>query len=141
MNWASTLEVALRAISWVWIGFLLEGTAADSSDFQQDLARGLARAGWYILRFLSTYFSPNTHLLGEGFALFLIGVRYPGLRRAGTWRKTGWNLILEASNKQVRPDGAYFEQSTYYHVYALDFFLHARILAARNGIAVPEELK
>ena len=140
MNWTSTLEVAWRAISWVWTGFLLEGTAADSSGFQQDLARGLARAGWYIHRFLSTYFSPNTHLLGEGVALFAIGVRYPGLRRAGTWRKTGWNVILEASRKQVRPDGAYFEQSTYYHVYALDFFLHARILAARNGIAVPEEL-
>jgi hypothetical protein len=140
MNWTSTLEVALRAISWVWTGFLLEGTAADSSDFQRDLARGLARAGWYIQRFLSTYFSPNTHLLGEGVALFLIGVRYPGLRRAGTWRKTGWSVILEASKKQVRRDGAYFEQSTYYHVYALDFFLHARILAARNGIAVPEEL-
>ena len=29
----------------------------------------------------------------------------------------------------------------YYHVYALDFFLHARILAARNGVAVPEEFE
>ena len=140
INWASTLEVAFRAISWIWAGFLLEGSAADSANFQRDLARGLERAGWYIHRFLSTYFSPNTHLLGEGVALFLIGVRYPGLRRAETWKETGWNVILEASRKQVRPDGVYFEQSTYYHVYALDFFLHARVLAARNGIAVPEEL-
>ena len=140
INWASTLEVAFRAISWIWTGFLLEGSAADSADFQRDLARGLDRAGWYIHRFLSTYFSPNTHLLGEGVALFLIGVRYPGLRRAGSWEETGWKVILDASRKQVRPDGVHFEQSTYYHVYALDFFLHARILAARNGIAVPAEL-
>jgi len=33
----------------------------------------------------------------------------------------------------------YFEQALYYHVYALDFFLHARVLAARNGLAVPAE--
>jgi hypothetical protein len=33
----------------------------------------------------------------------------------------------------------YFEQSTYYHVYAVDFFLHSRILAAANGLHIPEE--
>jgi hypothetical protein len=31
----------------------------------------------------------------------------------------------------------YFEQSFYYHVYALDFFLHLRVLASRNGLALP----
>jgi hypothetical protein len=36
----------------------------------------------------------------------------------------------------VRPDGVYFEQSLYYHVYALDFFLHARLLASRNGMEI-----
>jgi hypothetical protein len=35
----------------------------------------------------------------------------------------------------VRADGFYFEQSTYYHVYALDFFLHTRLLAERNNVA------
>lgn len=140
INWASSLEVALRAISWVWAGFLLEGTPADSPAFQQELARELARAGWYIDRFLSTYFSPNTHLLGEGFALFLIGHRYPALRGADRWAKTGWEVIQKAAVKQVREDGMYFEQSTYYHVYALDFFLHSRIFAARHGIPVSPEL-
>src|SRR5580658_6967624 len=34
----------------------------------------------------------------------------------------------------------HFEQSIYYHVYALDFFLHARILAAANQIPIPADL-
>jgi hypothetical protein len=38
----------------------------------------------------------------------------------------------------VRADGVYFEQSVYYHVYALDFFLHARILAALNNTPIPQ---
>src|SRR5262249_45282371 len=42
---------------------------------------------------------------------------------------------------QVLADGVYFEQSTYYHVYALDFFLHAMLLAERNQIPVPENLR
>jgi hypothetical protein len=49
-------------------------------------------------------------------------------------------VILEAAERQVRSDGFYFEQSTYYHVYALDLFLHARILAARNGVDIPKGL-
>ena len=140
VNWASTLEVAFRALSLLWAAFLLEGTPADSEAFQRDTTREVARSAWYISRFLSTYFSPNTHLLGEGAALFLIGLRYPGLADAGEWRETGWRIVCEEARRQVRTDGLHFEQSIYYHVYALDFFLHARLMAARNQVAVPKEL-
>jgi hypothetical protein len=140
INWASTLEVAFRALSCAWAAFLLEGTPADSDEFQAGIAREIARAGWYIRRFLSTYFSPNTHLLGEGAALFVLGVRYPGLPDAREWRETGWKIVCEEAHNQVRDDGLHAEQSIYYHVYALDFFLHARLIAERNGIAIPERL-
>ena len=133
VNWASTLEVAFRTLSLMWAAFLLEGTPADSEAFQRDTTREIARSAWYISRFLSTYFSPNTHLLGEGTALLLIGLRYPGLADAGQWRKTGWRIVCEEARRQVRADGLHFEQSIYYHVYALDFFLHTRLMAARNS--------
>jgi len=45
----------------------------------------------------------------------------------------------QAAQRQVRPDGVYFEQSLHYHVYALDFFLHSRLLAAKNGLEIPAE--
>jgi hypothetical protein len=140
VNWASTLEVAFRALSLLWAAFLLEGTPADSEAFQRDMTREIARSAWYISRFLSTYFSPNTHLLGEGTALLLIGLRYPGLADAGEWRTTGWRIVCEEARRQVRADGLHFEQSIYYHVYALDFFLHARLMAAHNRVDVPQEL-
>ena len=140
MNWTSTLEVAFRALAWTWAAFLLEGTAADSVEFQAGVARDIARAGWYIRRFLSTYFSPNTHLLGEGVALFILGARHPGLPDSADWRETGWRIVCEEARNQVRADGMHSEQSTYYHVYALDFFLHARLIAGRNGVAVPQRL-
>jgi len=48
--------------------------------------------------------------------------------------------VLSEADRQVRSDGMHFEQSLYYHVYALDFFLHARILADVNGIPVPVQV-
>src|SRR6202000_3109596 len=55
------------------------------------------------------------------------------------WKNKGWKITQEESRRQVRPDGVYFEQSLYYHVYALDFFLYARVLAARNQIEIPAD--
>jgi uncharacterized heparinase superfamily protein len=140
MNWASTLEVAFRSLSWMWSAFLLEGTPADSPEFQRRMTRELERAAWYIDRYLSTYFSPNTHLLGEGAALFMLASRCPGWRHAARWREIGWNVVTNAAKDMVHSDGFYFEQSTYYHVYALDLLLHARLIGEYNGAAIPPQL-
>src|SRR5213078_1821048 len=95
--------------------------------------------GRCIERYISTYFSPNTHLLGEAVALFFVGTLCPELPSAERWKDLGWKLTLQEAQRQVRPDGLHFEQSLYYHVYAIDFFLHARILAACNGVSIPAE--
>ena len=106
-------------------------------EFRAELLPALAFHGRYIERYLSTYFSPNTHLLGEAVALFFLGTLYPQMPRAARWKESGWKIVLHEAERQVRPDGVYFEQSLYYHVYALDFFLYARLLAARNGMEIP----
>ena len=139
INWSSSLEVGFRSLSWLWVWHLLEGSGAGSGSFKEQLWRSLSLHGRHIEVYLSTYSSPNTHLLGEAVAMFFLGVLCPELRRAAIWRDKGWRIIKEESRRQVLSDGAHFEQSTYYHTYALDFFLHARILAARNGIEVPAE--
>jgi hypothetical protein len=139
INWASSLEVAFRAISWLWVWNLLKGSSVVPPTFSRDLLQQLAVSGRHIEKYLSTYFSPNTHLLGEGLALFFLGTLCPSLPAAGRWQSKGWNILLQGAKQQVRSDGMYFEQSTYYHVYALDFFLHARILAVANGLLIPHE--
>jgi Heparinase II/III-like protein/Heparinase II/III N-terminus len=136
INWGSTLEVAFRSLSWIWVDQLLAGTA-EYADFRAEMAPALAFHGHYIERYLSTYFSPNTHLLGEAVALSFLGTLYPQMPRAARWKESGWQIVLHEAGRQVRPDGVYFEQSLHYHVYALDFFLYARLLAARNGMEIP----
>src|SRR5215470_3788530 len=139
INWASTLEVAFRSVSWIWVKHLLEGCTSVPARFRTDLLAAILFNARYVERFLSTYFSPNTHLIGEALALFFTGTLCAGVKPAARWRSLGWRILLEQAQKQVRPDGLYFEQSLYYHTYALDFFLHARRLAALNTVRVPEQ--
>jgi hypothetical protein len=139
INWASTLEVAFRSISWLWIRNLLGGCPGIPTTFEKDVVRALGVNGSYIARFLSTYFSPNTHLLGEAVALLFIGTLCPEIHSSEKWQQLGWGILQRECERQVRSDGVYFEQSLYYHVYALDFLLHARILAAKNSLTISEK--
>jgi heparinase II/III-like protein len=141
VNWASSLEVAFRSLSWLWVYFLLSGSPAMSGQFRSQWLQALGASARHLENHLSTYFSPNTHLLGEGVALFFIGTLCPELESAPRWQRRGWEIVLQEAKRQVRMDGFHFEQSTYYHVYALDFFLHSAVLASLNQISLPDEFE
>jgi hypothetical protein len=127
INWTSALEAALRALSWVWLDHL--AGAGFTPEFRHALLTTLYRHGCFLEQNLSIYFSPNTHLLGEAVALHTLGALYPDFPRSQRWRACGHRLMEEQMEEQVRADGTHFEQSTYYHIYALDFFLWHDLLA------------
>jgi heparinase II/III-like protein len=141
INWAGSLEVAFRTLSWNWMYHLLEGTTALPTGFRREWLRAQALNGRHIQRYLSTYFSPNTHLLGEAVALLFLGILCPEIRAAERWKSKGWTILLQQAQRQIRPDGFHFEQATYYHVYALDFFLHAALLVSANRVSLPKVLE
>jgi hypothetical protein len=126
INWTSALEVAFRALSWVWI-WRLAGPDLPSGCADR-LLNELYRHGVYLEHNLSVYFSPNTHLLGEAVALHALGVLFPDWPRSKTWRSLGGRIVAEEMQIQVREDGSHFEQSTAYHVYSTDFFLFHALL-------------
>ena len=66
---------------------------------------------------------------GEAVSLHALGVLFPKFGRAARWAKIGSEIVLRQMTEQVRDDGSHFEQSSYYHVYALDLFLFHQILA------------
>lgn len=126
MNWASALEVAFRALSWIWV-YHLAGADFDAA-FRKQFATELLRHARHLDANLSIYFSPNTHLLGEAVALHAIGVLFPDLPGASGWRRRGAEIVSAQMDSQVRADGSHFEQSSYYHVYAVDFFVFHALL-------------
>src|SRR5439155_231363 len=73
---------------------------------------------------------------GEALGLLYLGTLFPEFRCARRWQRTGWAILVEQLEKHVRPDGSYFEQSTYYHRYTTDFCLHLSVLGQLNGLPV-----
>lgn len=136
VNWASSLEVAFRAIAWIWAFAFFR----DSGRFTEPLrarAIGMLHAhGRHVERYLSTYFSPNTHLTGEALGLVYLGSFLPQLRRAKRWRRLGWRVLRTQIDRHVRSDGVYFEQASYYQRYTADFYLHLLRIGEAYGADV-----
>jgi Heparinase II/III-like protein/Heparinase II/III N-terminus len=141
INWVSSLEVAIRFLSWCWGFLVLRESAVFSAD---ELADALAVI-WlhlsHIERHLSYYFSPNTHLTGEALALWHAGTVLPGFAEAGRWRETGRRILVEQSRRQIHSDGTHFERATAYQRYTVEIYLHLMLIADRNGESLPMDVR
>jgi len=147
INWASSLELGFRSLSWLAaIQFLLmPRIVGDSSEPEHDtswlvdLFVGLDAQLNHVAHHLSRYFSPNTHLTGEALALYVVGAALPELRQSRQWMTTGRTVLLEEIGRQIGVDGGHVELSTAYHRYTLDFYNLALLVAelADDATAVP----
>lgn len=139
VHWASSLELSFRAIAWLWVIALVDDVMPP--ELRRRVVGYLAVAGRHIERHLSTWFSPNTHLTGEALGLFALGTALPQCREAASWKRSGAEILLTWVDRHVRADGSYVEQSTWYHRYTADFYLHFLVLAERAEMPVRPRLE
>ncbi len=137
INWASTLEVSFRSMAWLWAIRFLAGSPRLTVEFRWRLLKSLLQHARYIQSYLSHYFSPNTHLTGEALGLFYLGTTLTAFTEAAGWRQQGLEILLKQLPAQVREDGVYFEQSSYYHRYTVDFYLHLVLRARAARVVLP----
>lgn len=137
VQWHSSLEIAIRSISWLWTLFMLVPSRSLDERGAQRAGDSLFAQLEHVYRHLSAYSSPNTHLIGEATALFIAGLMFEECRCAKAWLARATGILIRESEKQIFEDGVYGERSTYYHCYALDFYLQALILAQVNRVALP----
>lgn len=133
INWTSSLEVALRAMSWIWAFNFFRDADSFTPELFKTALKSLHLHGRHIEQYLSKYYSPNTHLTGEALGLYYLGTQLPFFERAEKWRDLGEEILLAEIEKQVLPDGVYFEQSTWYQRYTVDIFSHFAVLKALSG--------
>ena len=138
INWQSSLEIAIRALSWMWTIFLLLPSRSLTDAAAARIGRSLFAQIGHVDRFPSLVSSPNTHLIGEATALFVAGTVFKGMKRSGHWQRRGADWLIREMELQVTLDGVHAELSSYYHCYTVDFLLQALTLSRLNGFEFPE---
>jgi hypothetical protein len=140
VNWVSSLEVAYRAIAWCWLLWMLR-EAPWRPGLRVRLQSALEAHARHVERFLSTYYSPNTHLTGEALGLFYLGTVLRDSAHARRWRARGAAILEAALARQVHADGIYFEQASQYQRYTAEIYLHYLLLAEATGVTVSDAVR
>ena len=129
VNWASAMEVALRAVNLLSIEAIVP---APPSRLRGLLRRTLHEHGDFLARNLELAEPRNNHYLANAVGLLWLGRRFGAASAARRWSRDGATMALTAAREQVLSDGVGFEGSLRYHVLALELFCLARLAAPRT---------
>ncbi|HEV8674902.1 MAG TPA: alginate lyase family protein [Methylomirabilota bacterium] len=136
VNWACPMDVAIRAVNWLWtLGLLADAPAADVDLFQGGLA-GLLAHGRHIRANLELRPDGVTtnHYFADLVGLFYLGLCLPELREAAGWRAFAARGLERELERQVGRDGLHYEASVPYHRLVTEMALSAAILGRHHGV-------
>ncbi len=134
VNWACTMDVAIRAVNWLWGYHFFSDSPSLSDGFNLAFYKSLLVHGRHIWRNPENWgeFTGN-HYLSDLVGLVYLGILCPEFKESQRWREFGLRELEQEMFKQVYPDGVNFEASTAYHRLETELFLSATILAQRAG--------
>jgi len=133
VNWACAMDVALRAVSWIWAFYYMGGSAACASPaFRGRLLRSLYLHGEYIATHIERSDVNGNHYVCDGVGLVFLGAFFRSTARGRRWLQTGRDMIEAEMFSQTSPDGVDCEKSTAYHRLVLEAFLTCGVLLART---------
>ncbi len=133
VNWACTMDVAIRAVNWLWAYHFFKDAPALTDEFLLTFFKSLLAHGRYIIDNLEwSETLTSNHYLSNVAGLVYLGILLPGFKEARYWREFGLQELEKEMFKQVYPDGVDFEASTAYHRLVTEMFLSATLLARLN---------
>jgi Heparinase II/III-like protein/Heparinase II/III N-terminus len=138
VNWACAMDVALRAVSWIWgFHFMADAPACRDVGFRASFLRALFLHGEFVATHLERGDVNGNHYLCDGVGLVFLGCFFRRARRATRWLAIGRAIVEQEIFSQTTADGVDFEQSTAYHRLVLEAFLTSYELLRRCGETVP----
>jgi hypothetical protein len=139
-QWACGQESTFRMFAWLFCA----ATTLDAPAASVDRLQRMSERVWYTARHLERNINyarsqKNNHALSEAAGLFTIGLLFPELRRAATWRAKGRRVLETDLRRQTYADGSYVQHSLNYHRVMLDDLLWAARLGELHGEAFSDE--
>ena len=130
-----------RVQNWIYSlhGLVMHDRADAVAPIEPALFRRVLGSLHTQVEFLCANLTPKrNHRTLELLAIFLAGVVFPEFERAAHWRAFALRETLVNIHADLLADGVHCELSTDYHHLALRNWMQIRLLAARNGVAVPD---
>jgi hypothetical protein len=115
INWTCSMEVAIRAINWIWAFYFFAPSSQLTSSFVQKFLKSLLHHGRHIYRNLEFGKKNGNHLIANGLGLLYLGTLFPVFKESRRWVKKGKNILWRELSGQICDDGVHFEGAIGYH--------------------------
>jgi uncharacterized heparinase superfamily protein len=129
VNWACTMEVAIRILTWTWFFHVFCRSRSWSADerFQETFLGALYLHGDFTERYIERSDVNGNHFTADAVGLVFAGLFFGDGAVPQRWAHQGWAMLEHELPRQVFPDGVDFEASVAYHRLVAElFFLAAR---------------
>jgi len=134
VNWACTMEVAIRVANWILGFYFFKDSQAFTDELLVKFLKSLLVHGRHIMDNLENKGLTTNHYLADLVGLIYLGIAFPEFKDAKGWCEFGIQELVKEMDKQVYDDGMNFEASTCYHRLALELLFYPAVLCRLNGI-------
>src|SRR6516162_7676798 len=94
VNWACAMDVALRAVSWIWgFHFFADAHACRDPGFRSAFLRALFLHGEFIVKFLEKGDLNGNHYLCDGVGLVFLGLFFARTPHGRRWLSLGRSIV------------------------------------------------
>jgi len=145
-NWASAMDVAIRAVNWICAFHFFRRSPTPTNDFWDRFTYLLYLHGYEISSHLETrrnrfgFFVNNNHFMANLCGLVFLGVLFRDLEVGKQWLELSIPAFEKEILRQVNSDGCDFESSISYHRLVLEFVSYTVIFLSVNGIGMPDRV-
>jgi len=138
VNWACTMDVALRLIVWTWFFHVFKESAswADPT-FRSDFLRSLYLHGLFTSRHLEKSDVNGNHYTADAAGLVFAGLFFGH----DAWHHQGWSILENEIKLQIFEDGVDFEASIPYHRLVQELFFFPALYRMKQGFEISDFYK
>jgi uncharacterized heparinase superfamily protein len=137
VNWACTMEAALRILSWTWFFHVFARSASwADAGFRTRFLTMLYLHGDYTERHLEWSDLNGNHFTADAAGLVFAGLFFGTSSAPRRWQEQGWRYLTVELPRQVSVDGVDFEGSIAYHRLVLELFLLPALYRRAHGLEV-----
>jgi hypothetical protein len=139
VNWVCPMDVAIRAVNWLWALALLSERPNVSEIWMKDILAALVTHGRFLMANLEIRDDGVTtnHYLADIVGLLYLGCCLKEVRDAEQWRAFAIAELAQEIERQVLPDGVHYESSLSYHRLVTEMFLSSAMLCRRHALDLP----
>lgn len=138
VNWVCAMDVAIRAVNWMYAIWLIQDSSAITADFVAVFNRSLYQHGFFIYHNLEKSIPySNNHYTSNLVGLLYLGAWFEKKK----WYSYSKKELLSDIRLQILPSGVQYERSVSYHRLGTEMLLASYYLMRRMGEIIPIDVE